>query len=213
MNKILNLLVPKEKKFFKLFTHAAENLVDASNQLLLMMREKDISKWPEHRTVISDLEHKGDEFTHLILNELSVSFITPFDREDIHSLAVVMDDILDYIHGSASRMVIYKIDTTTTEMIDLANLIQKSCMALQKAISSLDNLNKTEAINFAYVEVNKIENDADDIFDGALGRLFEEETNPIRLIKYKEIYMALETATDMAEDAADLIKSIQVKNA
>lgn len=213
MNKLLNLLAPKERIFFSLLKEAAENQVKASEQLLAMMREEDTSKWPDFRNAITDLEHTGDNITHRILNQLSISFITPFDREDIHSLAVVMDDILDYIHGAASRMVIYKVEFITPEMIDLANLIHQGCISLQKAVNSLHDVHRSKEINNTLIEVNKIENEADEVFDNALGRLFETEKDPIRLIKFKEVYTALETATDMAEDAADLIKSIQVKNA
>lgn len=213
LNKVLNLLVPKEKKFFVLFNKASENLIVSSEILTKMMYEKEPSKREAFRDQLTEFEHIGDSITHEILKELSVSFITPFDREDIHGLAVVIDDVLDYIHGSASRMVIYKVDEITEEMVGLAKLIEEACRAIHKAVSHLHDLNYASTIHTAYLEVNRIENDADDIFDSAIGRLFEFEKDPIRLIKYKEIYMALETATDMAEDAVDLIKSIQVKNA
>ncbi len=213
MKKFLNFLIPKEKKFFALFKRASENLIDSSELLMVLMRENDTSKWEEIRNKIVEKEHIGDTITHDILRELSTSFITPFDREDIHELAVVIDDIVDYINGSASRMVIYKADIITNEMIDLASLINQASKAIHKAVCQLNKMDLGNIIHDAYVDVNRIENEADDIFDSALGRLFAEEKDPIRLIKYKEIYAALETATDMAEDAANIIKSIQVKNA
>jgi hypothetical protein len=213
LNKVLNLLIPKEKKFFVLFKKASENLIVSSEILSKMMLEKEPYKRETYRDQLTEYEHVGDSITHEILKELSVSFITPFDREDIHSLAVVLDDVLDYIHGSASRMVIYKVDEITEEMVGLAKLIEEASREIHKAISHLHDMGHANIIHNAYLEVNRIENDADDIFDSAIGKLFEFEKDPIRLIKYKEIYMALETATDMAEDAVDLIKSIQVKNA
>lgn len=213
MKKFLNLLIPKEKKFFTLFKKASENLIATSELLLVLMRENDNSKWEKIRNEIVEKEHIGDNITHEILNELSKSFITPFDREDIHELAVVLDDIVDYINGSSSRMVIYKADAITNEMLDLANLINQGCKAIHKAVCQLNNMDFGNIIHDAYIEVKRIENEADEIFDRALGRLFAEEKDPIRLIKYKEIYAALETATDMAEDAANIIKTIQVKNA
>lgn len=213
LNKVLNLLIPKERKFFVLFNKASENLIVSSTILSKMMLENDPAKREVYRDQLTEYEHVGDSITHEILKELGVSFITPFDREDIHSLAVVIDDVLDYIHGSASRMVIYKVDEITNEMLGLAKLIEEACRAIHSAISHLHDMSHANIIHNAYLEVNRIENDADDIFDSAIGKLFEFEKDPIRLIKYKEIYIALETATDMAEDAIDLVKSIQVKNA
>lgn len=213
MKSLFNLLIPKERKFFAMFNDSADNLVKSSEVLLELMRENDATKRTAIREHLNELEHIGDNYTHLILNELSKSFITPFDREDIHGLAVVIDDIIDYIHGAASRTVIYKVDEITPEMIDLSNLIHQSCVAIHRALYHLNKINEGTTVHDAYIEVNRIENEADEVFDSALGRLFEFEKDPIRLIKYKEIYAALETATDMAEDAANIIKSIQVKNA
>lgn len=211
--KVFNLLIPKEKKFFVLFKKASQNLINSGDLLVKLMNEPDVNNRMAIRDQLTDLEHVGDSLTHEILKELGVSFITPFDREDIHSLAVVIDDVLDYIHGSASRMVIYKVNEITPPMKELAQLIHEGSIAIHNAISHLHDMNHANIIHNAYLEVNRLENKADDIFDAAIGELFETEKDPIKLIKYKEIYMALETATDMAEDAADLIKSIQVKNA
>jgi predicted phosphate transport protein (TIGR00153 family) len=198
-----------------MFEEATQNLVDISRLLLEMLRSPDLDDRKKLRDEIEHLEHVGDGLTHDILEQLSLSFITPFDREDIHQLAVVLDDIADYINGVSSRAIIYKVafEDLTPEMIKLAELIVRCVEELHIAVAQLHDLKHVEKINDAYVKINSIENHADDIFDLAIGKLFEEEKDPIKLIKMKEIYQALETATDKAEDAADILKSILVKNA
>lgn len=215
MSNLLSFFIPKERKFFTMFEQATANLVEISKLLVEMVKATSIEERKKLRNEIENLEHIGDNITHEILNQLSKSFITPFDREDIHQLAVVLDDIADYINGVSSRIIIYKIepDDITSEVIKLAELIQRCAEELQIAVEQLKNLKNVEKINEAYVRINSIENHADDIFDMAIGKLFDEEKDPIKLIKMKELYATLETATDKAEDAADIIKSIQVKNA
>jgi len=215
MSNLLSFFIPKERKFFTMFEQATSNLVEISKLLVEMVKATSTEERKKLRNEIENLEHVGDNITHDILNQLSLSFITPFDREDIHLLAVVIDDIADYINGVASRIIIYKIEPSdiTPEVIKLAELILKCCEELQIAVEQLKDLKHVEKINEAYVRINSIENHADDIFDMAIGQLFEEEKDPIKLIKMKELYATLETATDKAEDAADIIKSIQVKHA
>jgi predicted phosphate transport protein (TIGR00153 family) len=215
MSNLLSFFIPKERKFFTMFEQATGNLVEISKLLVEMVKATSTEERKKLRNEIENLEHVGDNITHDILNQLSLSFITPFDREDIHLLAVVIDDIADYINGVASRIIIYKIEPSdiTPEVIKLAELILKCCEELQIAVEQLKDLKHVEKINEAYVRINSIENHADDIFDMAIGQLFEEEKDPIKLIKMKELYATLETATDKAEDAADIIKSIQVKHA
>ncbi len=215
MSNLLSFFIPKERKFFTMFEQATSNLVEISKLLVEMVKATSTEERKKLRNEIENLEHVGDNITHDILNQLSLSFITPFDREDIHLLAVVIDDIADYINGVASRIIIYKIEPSdiTPEVIKLTELILKCCEELQIAVEQLKDLKHVEKINEAYVRINSIENHADDIFDMAIGQLFEEEKDPIKLIKMKELYATLETATDKAEDAADIIKSIQVKHA
>ncbi|MCB9252059.1 MAG: DUF47 domain-containing protein [Flavobacteriales bacterium] len=214
MSTILDFFIPKERKFFTLFESATENIRKISKKLVEMLRSTSHEDIKKLRNEIDNLEHIGDGITHDILNQLSLSFITPFDREDIHQLAVVLDDIADNINGVSSRVILYKIEPKdiTPEINKLAELIELCAEQLHTAILSLRNFKDVAIINEAYVKINSIENHADDIFDMAIGKLFDDEKDPIKLIKMKEIYQALETATDKAEDAADIIKSIQVKN-
>ena len=161
---------------------------------------------------IERIEHEGDKVTHEIMHQLSATFITPFDREDIHELTSAIDDILDHIHGSAKRIEIYKVTNISPAMIKLAELIQQAADELYKAIHELRDLKNTNTIREASIKINSIENHADDVFDNAVAKLFEEEKNAIELIKIKEVLQNLETATDKCEDAANVLSSILVKH-
>ena len=213
MAGLLKIFIPREKKFFDLFEKAVTNLREGARTLVIMVETTPIEKRNELIRQIEHIEHAGDNVTHDIFNELSSTFITPFDREDIHQLTSAMDDILDYIHGSAKRMELYNVVEITPEIVKLAELIEKSVIELEKAVKGLSNLKNRSVINEACVLINSIENHADDIFDSAIGNLFDNEKDPIRLIKYKEILSGLETATDKCEDAANVVKTILVKYA
>ncbi len=212
-SNVLQLFVPRDKIFFPLFERATQNLVSISKVLVQMVNTPDVSK---RRTLIKEierLEHVGDNITHEIFNELSANFITPFDREDIHELVTSIDDIVDYIHGSSKRIDLYKIETITPAMIKLAELTETSSQELHIAVSELANKKNVHKIKEACVRINSIENHADDIFDNAIATLFDQEKDPIIIIKTKEVLAALETATDKCEDAANVLQTIIVKNA
>lgn len=211
LNSIFQVFVPKTDKFSLLFESAATNLVRVSELLIKVVNEKDSNRRLEIIREIEALEHQGDLITHEIFYELSKTFITPFDREDIHALATAIDDILDYIHGSAKRMDLYNVRTITTPMITLAELIREGNIELQKAVTGLRNPNKFQEVLQSCVKINSIENSADDIFDNAVARLFDIEKDAIALIRDKEVLQNLETATDKCEDAANVIESIIVK--
>jgi predicted phosphate transport protein (TIGR00153 family) len=213
LNSIFQYLVPKDRKFIPLLEEASANLVAVSNVLYEMLTTSDRSKRTELIRKIEQLEHKGDEITHTIFHELAGTFITPFDREDIQYLASGLDDILDYIHGSAKRIELYKIDPIHPSMVKLAELIQQCSQELNNAVGSLRSMRNMAQIREALVKVNSIENHADDLFDNAVARLFEEEKNAIEIIKIKEVLSALETATDKCEDVANVLETIIVKQA
>jgi predicted phosphate transport protein (TIGR00153 family) len=211
LNPILQYFVPKDRKFYPLFEQASANLLAISNVLVDLM----VAPTPEKRMPlvrqIEKLEHVGDEITHQIFQEISITFITPFDREDIQRLASVLDDVIDYIHGSAKRIELYKLDTIHPSMIKLSELIQQCAVELHSAISSLRGMKNMNKLRESLVKVNSIENHADDIFDNAVARLFEEEKDAIQIIKVKEILSALETATDKCEDVANVLESVIIK--
>jgi uncharacterized protein len=211
LNNILQAFVPKENKFFVLFEEATKNLETVSDMLVEMMNETDIEKRHQMIAEIERLEHKGDLITHEIFHELSSSFITPFDREDIHSLATSIDDILDYMHGSAKRIELYNVKTISKAMKDISALIKEGNDELRKAILGLKSSDNFKEVLQSCVKINSIENRADDVYDRAIGWLFDTEKDAISLIRDKEVLQNLETATDKCEDAANVIESIIVK--
>jgi predicted phosphate transport protein (TIGR00153 family) len=211
MANLFKFLIPQEKKFFPLFEKASGNLLETSKILTKMVNCSDHEKRKEYLREIEKLEHIGDSVTHQIFTELSTTFITPFDREDIHALASAVDDVVDFIHGSAKRIEIYKIPVPDNNISKFAELIEKGSEELNKAIYGLRGL-KVDDIKVACVHINSIENHADDVFDNAIARLFEEKKDAIEIIKVKEVLSVLETATDKCEDAANVLETIIVKN-
>ena len=209
----LKFIIPQDKKFFVLFDKAALNLQEAAKIMYKLVTTVDRDERRHCFVEIEKLEHIGDEITHEIFYELSRNFITPFDREDIHRLVSAIDDILDYIHGSSKRIDIYKVTECSPEMIKLSELLQTQTEELRRVIFELKNMNKVRNVSESLVLINSIENHADDIFDSAVARLFDNEKDPIQIIKQKEILAALETATDKCEDAANVIDSILIKMA
>ncbi|MEH6304787.1 DUF47 family protein [Olivibacter sp. CPCC 100613] len=213
LNSIFQYFVPKDKKFFPLFEQASTNLIDIAQALHEAVNTDDIEQRKLLYKKVKDLEHKGDEITHQIHLELGKNFITPFDREDIHTLASALDDIADYIFDSANRMELYHVDIITEPIRELANLIVEAVTALSKGMHELRNLKNVRSIADACVRVNSVENKADYVYNKAIGDLFLYEKDAITLIKYKEVLATLETATDMCEDVANVLESILVKNA
>jgi len=214
IDAILHALLPKDDSFFILFERDAENLLSAAGVFRDLMTNS-ISKEERAQKIrkIEEIEHRGDEFTHQIFKALGKTFITPFDREDIHTLASKLDDILDYIQGAANRIILYRVDEISPEAERLAQFVYEGVVELHKAIGLLRDLRKADVINESLVKINSMENEADDLFERAIASLFESCKDPIQLIKVKELLVSLETATDQCEDAANAIESILVKHA
>ncbi len=201
-------LIPRETKFFELFSDLAQNVTLGAYQLRdLLQNYTNVASAVQK---IKDTEHKGDEITHAVFIKLNSTFITPFDREDIHTLTSSLDDVLDYIYAAASRLVTYKITNPPAEAVELAKVVLRQAEELGKAVALLE---KGDALLKHCVEINRLENEADTITRAAIGRLFETETDPIRLIKHKELLEVLEMATDKAEDAANVLESVVLKSA
>ena len=213
LNPIFQYFVPKDRKFFPLFEQSSANLVEISKVLVEVMTAPSLEKRKALIRQIEKLEHVGDEITHTIFQEVSTTFITPFDREDIQQLASALDDIIDYIHGSAKRIELYKVENIHPAMVKLADLILESAVEINAAVSSLRSMKNIIKTREALVKINSLENHADDIFDNAVARLFEDEKDAIQIIKIKEVLSALETATDKCEDVANVLESIIVKQA
>ena len=210
-NFIFQFFIPKDRKFYPLFEEASANLVAISKVLYEMLSTKGMDERKLLIREIERLEHTGDEITHRIFKEVGVTFITPFDREDIQRLASVLDDVLDFIHGAAKRVELYKVDPIHPAMIKLAELILQSSEQVNIAVSGLRNSRNYTKIREALVKINSLENHADDVFDNAIARLFEDNLNALEVMKIKEVLSALETATDKCEDAANVMESVIVK--
>ena len=214
LGALLKVLLPKDDRFFELFEKDAENLLLAA-QIFKDLMNDGISREERAQKIkrVEELEHKGDELTHQMFTALGGTFITPFDREDIHALASKLDDILDYLQGAATRIVLYNVKRISPEQERLAALIYEQVFELHKAVKALRNLKDVELIRESLVRINSIENEADDLFERAIADLFDNCEDPIKLIKTKELLVSLETATDECEDAANVIETIIVKNA
>jgi uncharacterized protein len=202
-------LIPRDTKFFDLFADMARNLGDGARLLKQILDDfKDVEVRVQQ---LKDIEHKGDEMTHNVLTRLNQTFITPFDREDIHRLASSLDDVLDFVYAAGVRLIMYKITSAPEAASRLADVIIKQCDQLSQAMVMLDK--KPDQLLENCVEINRLENEADQIARVAIALLFEKEKDPISLIKLKELYEVLETATDKAEDAANVLEGVVLKSA
>jgi predicted phosphate transport protein (TIGR00153 family) len=201
-------LIPRETKFFRMFSEVSQNLTEGAKLL------HDILKNPvdsASRIVrLQDIEHRGDDMTHNIITTLNQTFITPFDREDIHRLTSSLDDVLDFVNAAAVRLTLYKIGNPPPAAVELAGLIVQQSEVLARGVSVLE---KNQLVLDYCVEVNRLENEADRVSRKAIADLFEFEKDPIQLIKIKELYEVLENATDKAEDAANVLEGIALKSA
>ena len=201
-------LVPTDTTFFTMFSEITDNLIAAARVLVDLFEhyERVESKTAE----IKRIEHIGDELTHAVLTKLNQTFITPFDREDIHHLTSSLDDVLDFMNSAAERIAMYKITNPPPAAARLSKLILSQCEELGSAVG---HLRKNGEVLARCVEIKRLENAADDASREAIGRLFDYEKDPINLIKIKELLEVLETATDKAEDAANVLETVVVKNA
>ena len=203
-------LIPREAKFFEMFAEIASNVTDGARALSELLNHYDYEQMPAAVAHITEIEHRGDEMTHRILIKLNQTFITPFDREDIHLLASSLDDVLDFIFSAAYRLLNYKIMAPSPSAKVLAGIILRQAEELGKALSLLG---KDSHVLQHCVEVNRLENEADKVSREAIGRLFDGELDPITLIKLKELLEVLEEASDKAEDVADVIETVILKSA
>ncbi len=201
-------LIPRETKFFSMFAEMSGNLIEGAR---LVRGVLGVFQNVETRVQqLKEIEHRGDDMTHAILTKLNQTFITPFDREDIHRLASSMDDVLDSLNAAGERLVMYKITSAPSAAGDLADLVIRQSEQIAKAVSLLE---KHDHVLDYCVEINRLENEADRVAREALAHLFESEKDPIALIKLKELYEVLETASDKAEDVANVLESVVLKSA
>lgn len=199
--------IPKDNSFFTMFSAMSDNNIAGARTLVdLFANYTEVEKKIER---IHHIEREGDELTHAILTKLNQTFITPFDREDIHELASKLDDVLDFINASGARIAMYRITAPPTAAGVLAGIILKQCLELQQAVSLMQ---KNGNILSHCVEINRLENEADQVSQQAIAELFDREKDPINLIKIKELLEFLERATDKAEDVANVLETVVLKN-
>jgi uncharacterized protein len=203
------LLIPQDKVFFDLFEQQAAIVKEAA-YLLVNMTET-FTNVKEKRHAIELLEHKGDQVTHDIYQQLNRTFITPLDPEEISRLASTLDEVLDYIDGATEKMVYYAIDTTDSPMIELAKLIHMSTVEIEGAVKGIRSIKDPRYVEERCIEVNRLENLADDVLANAVTDLFKT-TDAIQIIKLKDIYEHLETATDNCEDVANVLSDIAIRH-
>ncbi|MEE8204697.1 MAG: DUF47 family protein [Dehalococcoidales bacterium] len=203
--------VPREEKFFDLFEGSARNMVKAAQGLKDML-----DNWGDigiKVAEITEFEHEGDSITHQIMALLHRTFVTPFDREDIALLAHTMDDITDFIHAAADAIYIYKIDAPIPRAQELAGIIVKAANEVQKAVPMLRRRSDMKKALEHCVELNRLENMADKVYRSALGELFEDTTDATHIIKWREVYEHMQSATDRCEDVANVIEGVALKHA
>ena len=211
INNFFQFLVPKDTKFFPLFEQASSNLIEIATNLHeavnLPLKEREVLFQK-----IDALEQKGEDITRQTNLELSRNFITPFDREDIHSLIISIDNVADNLHGAASRMRLYQVDKITKSIRKLTEINLEACQNIDVAVRELRDLKQMKNITDAIVRINKLENKSDNVYDKAVLDLFENETDAKNIIKYKEVLSVLETAADKCKSVASILESISVKH-
>jgi hypothetical protein len=198
---------PHKEKFFDLFKEAAQNALAGARTLQEMFEryQNPQDSWKK----IREFEHEGDRITHRTIRSLNQTFLTPIDGEDIHALTTALDNVMDAIEAAASRMILFKIDRPTQEAQDLCEIIVTSTEQVVKAVSHMPRL---DDIDEYCIEINRLENAADDIYRKAIGGLFENEAEPLHVIKWLDIYELLESATDRCEDVANILETVGLKN-
>ena len=201
-------LLPREDEYFVFFSQMTGKIQDAANGLVEMMHDKR-ETFEKHVKHIKDVEHECDELTHKVTTKLNKSFITPFDREDIFTLSVALDDVCDYIDAGARAILMYDIKEISDHAKHLAKVIQSLAIEINSAVSMLKNPND---MNQHIVEIHRLENEADDVYFRAMGELFHNSTDALEIIKLKELYEILENATDRCESVANIIESIILKH-
>lgn len=203
-------LIPREESFFDLFEKAATNLLEAARLLVATMEQFDGVQ--ENARRMERLEHDGDQLIHDLMARLNRTFITPIDREDIHRLASAIDDVLDFIEATTERFVLYKIKTVTSYAKELSRVIAKQVEEIHRLMPQLRRLRHQDILQHC-IEINRLENEGDHILREAMVVLFDSEANPLDVMKWRELYDLMESATDKCEDVAVVVEGIFLKNA
>jgi predicted phosphate transport protein (TIGR00153 family) len=208
---MLKFLIPKEEGFFEQFDTLAALGVECAAVFVDMLEHYE--RATEKVKKIHDIEHLADDVGHRAAEMLHKTFITPFDREQILTLISRMDDVIDLMHSVSNRLVLYGVTETTKELREMASVLQRAVLEIQKAVKGLRNLKNIEEMKRSLIQINKLENDGDALRDAVVGKLFKEGRDAIEVFKWKEIYEDVETAIDRCEDVADVIEGVLLENA
>ncbi|HEY4741006.1 MAG: DUF47 domain-containing protein [Candidatus Acidiferrales bacterium] len=208
MPGLLTRLLPREQSFFEMFVRQAENVNAGAQALVDMLEHYDDP--PVRAERVEDFEHSGDTITHDIITRLNQTFITPFDREDIHELSSKIDDVIDLMDAAATRLVIYRVRTILPGVSELARTVLSATYEIVQAVRVLE---KQDHILDHCIEINRLENQADRQSRKLIADLFDEEKDAVQIIKWKEIIELLEFAADKCEDVANVIETVTLKNA
>jgi len=208
---MLRWLLPRDEDFFGLFERHAALTVEGAREMQHLVQGGQNIRTRAAR--IKEIEHETDVITHACVERLHKTFITPFDRDDIHRLITRMDDVMDYIESAAIAVMLYELVEMTDPARELADVLVRSTESVAVAVSGLKNVKQSQAILDACIEVNRLENEGDEILRGALADLFREAKDPLLVLKWKEVYEALENATDRCEDVANVIEGVVLEHA
>ena len=203
--------LPRDEKFYDLFESGVKKVLEGAVQLDELI--EDFNEVALKAKRIKDTEHDGDVITHHTIEMLNRTFITPLDREDIHDLITSLDDVLDYIEACAERVSLFKLAKTTYEARLLVGILVKAVRQIEQAVFKLRRLKGADSIMNNCIEINRLENEGDYVVRTAVAKLFDSETNPLEVIKWKEVYETLENAIDRCEDVANVMEGIVLKNA
>jgi uncharacterized protein len=201
-------LIPRERKFYELFEQEIGNIVDATTLLIELLDNPSDGGQRQH--LIKDLEHQGDELTHRIVRDLNRVFVTPFDREDIYALTSGLDDVLDYVEETSETIHLYDVRQVPPPMLEMGSILLHATKELQQAIGKLESQKDLEK---HWTEVNRLENLGDQVERTAVGELFRNGTEPMQVMKLKDLYALLEAGLDTCEDVANVLENIVIKNA
>jgi len=201
-------LVPKDRVFFDLFAESGQNTLRTAKLL-----EQMLEQWPDDRGLATDIlkaEQEGDRITHDIIQRLNTTFVTPIDREDIHTLATQLDDIVDYIEEVADFMGLYRIEAPMDQAQQLAGVLVKCC---EQLYGLLQNLRGFKDLDHYWIEIHRLENDGDRIYRDAVASLFADRIDPMVVIRWRDVFLRLERAIDATETSASILEGIVIKNA
>jgi len=213
LTSILKFFAPKERKFYAMFNHAAENTIEASAALVKLFNSPSLDDRRAIGITIKAIEKKGDEYTNQIFEALNQTFITPFDREDINDLTSKIDDVVDLIYSLSGKIDAYHCTNFSTYMIEMVKIVHQGCQQIAVAVAGLDDFQNSQKVLKACKELRKLESRVDEFYQKAISSLFENEKDPIELIKQKDILQNIEKIANKIEDVSDVVKTILVKYA